>query len=51
MSIVKWMFDESLSNESKTLLSNLELATLISKMPYGIIGDSNCVYIYLSIIF
>ena len=42
---VKWMFDEPVSNESRTLLSNQELATLISKMPYGIIGDSNYVHI------
>lgn len=45
MSVVKWMFDEPVSNESRTLLSNQELATLISKMPYGIIGDSNYVHI------
>ena len=43
MSIVKWAFDEAVSSQSKTLLSNPELAVLINKMPYGIIGVSSYV--------
>ena len=43
MSVVKWMFDEPILNQSKSLVSDYELATLLHDMPYGIIGPSTYV--------